>query len=332
MIQTPFTAVVAGVGSYIPDRVITNADLSNFVETSDEWIIPRTGIKERRFSEKHETTGFMAVEAGKKAIADANIDPDEIDFVVLASVTPDRVFPATANYVQAQLGINNAISFDLEAACSGMIYGLQTAVGQVRSGLARNALVIGAERMTALMDFTDRNVCVLFGDAAGALVIKGVPFEENKGILNFAGNSDGNMWNILYQEAGGSHKQPSLATIAGREHFIAMEGQDVFKQAVRNMEAVVRAAIGKSDTPPEAIDWFVPHQANTRIIESAYRRLGVPKEKVWINIDRFGNTTSASILLCLDEMKREGKLVAGNQVVLFTFGAGLTWGACHLIW
>ncbi len=332
MIQTPFTARIAGVGSYIPDRVITNADLSKYVETSDEWIIPRTGIKERRYSEKHETTGYMAIEASKKAIADANIDPEEIDFIVLASVTPDRVFPATANYVQAQLGIHDAISFDLEAACSGMIYGLQMATGQVRSGLARNALVIGAERMTSIMDFTDRNVCVLFGDAAGALVIKGEQFEENKGILNFAGSSDGNMWNILFQDAGGSFKQPNLSTIAGREHFIAMAGQDTFKQAVRNMEGVVRAALAKSDTPPEAIDWFVPHQANIRIIESAYRRLGVPKEKVWVNIDRYGNTTSASILLCLNEMKEKGELKPGQQVVLFTFGAGLTWGACHLIW
>jgi len=325
--------VIKGTGSYLPKRVFTNDEFSRVVDTSDEWITERTGIKERHFVGPNETNSYMAAEAGRLALDMAQVSADELDLIIIPTVTPERVFPSTASIVQARLGARNAACFDLEAACSGFIYALCCATALLRSGFFRNALVIGSEVMSAITNFTDRNTCVLFGDAASACYLEAQEsLDGNRGIIAFDLGSDGTLVSLLYQEAGGSAQPPTFESVAKEKHFIHMEGREVFKRAVRAMEQTLMTVLKKVGCKPEDVDWFIGHQANERILRSTRQRLGVDESKFYVNINRFGNTTAASIPLCLDDLNRAGKLRSGDRVVLFAFGAGLSWASAFVIW
>ncbi len=325
--------VIKGTGRYAPDRVFTNEDFEKLLDTSDEWITTRTGIKSRHFVSPGETCSLLGERAVWRILENANANPDEVELIIVPTVTPERVFPATASIIQGRIGAAKAACFDLNAACCGFIYALNTAYSYLRSGQYRNALVVGSEIMTSMANYTDRNTCVLFGDAAAGVFLEAVPAAGDKrGLRQFVLGSDGNLIDILYQFAGGSAAPATLETVLNEQHYIHMEGQEVFKHAVRRMEQTVRDVIAKDGVEPAEVNWFLGHQANQRIIQSTQRRLGVPPEKVYINIQRYGNTTSASIPLCLDELNEEGKLKPGDKIVLFSFGAGLTWASCYLIW
>jgi 3-oxoacyl-[acyl-carrier-protein] synthase-3 len=327
--------VVRGSGRYVPERVFSNEEFTAFVETSDEWITERTGIRERRFSAPGQLVSDMALLAAQDCLAKLGISSDDIDLIIVATVTGDTIFPATANWLQGKLGNKRAWSFDVNAGCGGFVYALSVATGLLRSGQNRYALVVGAEKMSAIMDFTDRSTCVLFGDAAACLLLEAVAPQDNPqhlGLQDFVLGSDGSLASILYQPAGGSNLPPSHASIEAHKHFIHMSGRDVYINAVRRMEQVVVDVLERCGQKPADVDWFVAHQANARIITSVQERLGVPPERVYINVERFGNTTAATIPLCLDELSEDGRLTSGQKVVLFTFGAGFTWGSCYLTW
>ena len=325
--------VIRGTGSYLPARVFTNDDYSEVVDTSDEWITERTGIKVRHLASPGETSSYMAAEAGRKALAMANASAENLELIIVPTVTPERVFPATAGLVQARLGAKKAGCFDLEAACSGFIYALACATSLLRTREFKNALVIGAEIMSAIVNFTDRSTCVLFGDAASAVYLEAVPGGDRpRGVLHFDLGSDGNFAHILYQEAGGSAQPPTVDSVLEEQHFVYMEGQEVFKRAVRTMEETVLRVLKKAQCPKEDVCWFIPHQANERIIRSVRERLGVDEERVYTNIQNYGNTTSASIPLCIDELNRSGKLKRGDKIVIFAFGAGLSWASAFIVW
>ncbi len=327
-------SVISGTGSYVPPTILTNHDLEQMVDTSDEWITTRTGIKRRHITRDGETNSYMAVRAARAALEQAGLEPEDISALVLPTVTPEYVFPATAQLVQAELGLKDALTFDLNAACSGFIYALNVADNLVRSGDHRHVLVIGSEVMTAITNWEDRSTCVLFGDAAAAVVLSayqprdGEPF----GLGKFVVGSNGKLYKLLYQPAGGSLMPPSHKTVDQRLHSVHMHGNEVFKKAVRYLERVVSGVLEKNQRKPEDIRWYVPHQANRRIIMAVAERFGIPEERVYVNIHEYGNTTAASIPLCLDELNRQGKLEPGDELILFTFGAGFTWGGCHLVW
>lgn len=328
-----FDVVIRGTGSYIPRRVFTNNDFAQILDTSDEWIRTRTGIVERRLASPGETNSLMAAHAGKLALEMASVSAEEVEVIAVPTVTPERVFPATAALVQARLGAVKAACFDLEAACSGFIYALACVTSMLRTGMFRNALVIGSEVMSAITNFTDRNQCVLFGDAASAFYLEAVPKADySRGVLHFHLGSDGTQVGILYQYAGGSAQPPTFESVRREEHFIHMEGQEVFKRAVRVMYETVHEVLRKANCAPSEVDWFIGHQANERILRSTRERLGVSPEKLYINIDRYGNTTAASIPLCVDELNRAGKIKRGDKIVLFAFGAGLSWASAFIIW
>jgi len=327
--------IVRSVGSYVPERVMKNDEFAAFLDTSDEWIATRTGIRERHLATAGETNSDMALKATLKCLERAQMEPDELDLILVPTVTPDTVFPATANWLQGKLNCKRAWSFDLNAGCSGFIYSLAVVNGMLQSGMIRNALVMGSEKMSMLADFTNRTTCVLFGDAAGCLLLEAVDPEQNPpgyGIKDFYLKSDGSLASILMQEAGGSNKPSTYKTVAAHEHYIYMDGQQVFKHAVRRMYESVMEVLKQVEVDPADVDWFIGHQANQRIIKSTQERLKVPKEKVYLNVQRYGNTTSATIPLCLDELYTEGKLKPGDKTVLFTFGTGFTWGSCYLVW
>jgi 3-oxoacyl-[acyl-carrier-protein] synthase-3 len=327
--------VVRSTGRYVPERVFTNHEFEAIIETSDEWIRERTGIHERRMAAPGEKNSDMALAACRQALERAGVDAREVGFVVVATVTPDTVFPATANWLQGKLGAVNAWSFDLSAACGGFIYGLSVATGLVRTGQVKYALVIGAEKMSAILDYTSRETCVLFGDGAAAVLLEGVDPADNPlgyGIKEFVLGSDGNLAEILWQPDGGSNSPPTVDTLERHGHFVHMQGREVYKHAVRRMNQVVTEVLDKVQIAPEEVDWFVPHQANVRIIQSVQERLGLPMDRFYVNIDRYGNTTAATIPLCIDELAEQGRLRPGSKVVLFTFGAGFTWGSCYLVW
>lgn len=325
--------VIKGTGRYTPDRVFTNEDFEKVLDTSDEWITTRTGIKSRHFVSPGETCSLLGERAAQRILDSAGARAEDIELIIVPTVTPERVFPATASIIQGRIGASKAACFDLNAACCGFIYALATAYNYLRSGMYHNALVIGSEIMTSMANYTNRNTCVLFGDAAAGLYLEAVPSTgEKRGIRHFVLGSDGTLIDILYQYAGGSAAPATIDTVLKEQHYIYMEGQEVFKHAVRRMDQTVRDVIAKDGVEPSEVDWFLGHQANQRIIQSTQRRLGVSEEKVYLNIERYGNTTSASIPLCIDELKEEGKLKPGDKVVLFSFGAGLTWASCYLIW
>jgi len=327
--------VVRSTGRYLPERVVHNEEFSAFLETNDAWITERTGIKERRYAAPGETTSDMGLKASLQCLERAGVSPEDIDLIIVPTVTPDTIFPATANWIQGKLGNKKAWSFDLNAGCSGYVYALSVASSLLAAGRNRYALVVGTEKMTAISDFTDRTTCVLFGDAAACFLLEGVDAADNPqgfGLRHFYTQSDGTLAPILLQHAGGSNKPPTYKTVAAHEHFIYMEGQEVYKNAVKRMSQASREVLAMAGVDAADVDYFVAHQANARIIEAVQRMLKVPAEKVYINVQRYGNTTSATIPLCVDELVCDGKLHDGSKLVLFTFGTGFTWGSCYLVW
>lgn len=321
---------IIGTGSYVPENVVTNFDLEKMVDTSDEWIRSRTGIKERRILDKEKGSSYMAIEAAKKALEASELEPNDIDLIIVSTVTPDMMFPSTACLVQENLKCKNAAAFDLEAACSGFLYGLSVAYSFVSSGIYKNILLIGTDTLSRITDWTDRNTCVLFGDGAGAAIISEVP--EGRGILGLDLGADGEGKNLLKLSAGGSLMPATEDTIKSKLHYIYMEGNEVFKFAVRKMEEISLKIIEKSKLNLGDIDYLVPHQANMRIIESARKKLKLSENKVYVNLENYGNMSSASIPVALDEAVRKNKIKDNDIVLLIGFGGGLTWGAMVLRW
>lgn len=321
--MTQVRSAVTGIGSYLPEKVVTNADLARFVDTSDEWIVERTGIRQRHQAADDQPTSDLAVEAARRALAQAGKTAADVDLIIVATTTPDSTFPATAALVQAKLGAPVGIAFDVQAVCSGFVYALSVADGFVARGRARCALVIGAEEMTRLMDWTDRTTCVLFGDGAGAFVLEpreGKGTKEDQGILGFALRCDGSKSDLLYVDGG-----PSTTGTVGH---LRMLGNQVFRHAVVNIsEAIVAATEAAAVTIPE-VDWFVPHQANQRIIRGVGERLGLDESRVVSTVDRHANTSAASIPLAMDAAMQDGRIKPGDLIVLEAMGGGLTWGAC----
>lgn len=316
---------ILGTGSCLPKKVVTNADLEKIVDTSDEWITTRTGIKERRIAEKDEATSDLAYGAAKAAIEDAGIDANDIQLVIVATVTGDYRFPSTSCLVQDKLGIKNAVAFDISAACSGFIYSLEVARQFILSGTYKKALVIGAEKMSSIIDWEDRNVCVLLGDGAGACVLGEV--EQGKGVLGTYMSVDGGCSRLLNVPAGGSVLPASHETIDKHLHFMKMEGREVFKRAVTVMSRSGLEVLEQCNLKIEDIDYFIPHQANIRIIESIGKKLNISMDKVYTNVDRYGNMSAASVPVALDEAIKKGVVKKGHKILLVAFGAGFTWGS-----
>jgi len=322
-------ARIAGTGSYAPANVVTNADLERMVATSDEWIRERTGIRERRIAATGEACSDLAVQAGKRALTAAGLAATDLDMILVATCTGDYPLPATACLVQHQLGATKAAACDLSAACCGFVYALSVADAYVKNGM-RHVLVIGSEVMSAITDWTDRNTCVLFGDGAGAVVVSASDGE--RGILSTHLRSDGTLCELIMVPGGGSRTPPSEKVIAERLQYIKMKGNETFKVAVRNLEEIARATLSSNDLRVEDLDLYVPHQANVRILKAVIERLGLPIEKVLLNLDRYGNTSAASIPIALDEAVREGRIKDGSLVMLGAFGAGLTWASALIRW
>ena len=323
-------AAVTGIHGYVPDDVLSNEELATLVDTNDEWISTRTGIKTRHILKgEGKGTSDMGAEAVKSLLEKTNTSPDEIDLLICATVTPDMQFPATANIIADKVGIKNAFHFDINAACSGQLYALTTAAMYIESGNYKKVILVGADKMSSIVDYTDRATCVIFGDAAGALLLEPTS-DDTIGIIDSIHQSDGSGRIHLHQKAGGSVKPSSHETVDAREHFIYQEGQAVFKFAVSRMADVSVEMMKKHNIEPDDLDWLVPHQANLRIIEATARRMGIRKEKVMINIQKYGNTTSATIPLCLWEW--ENQLKKGDNIILAAFGGGFTWGSVYLKW
>lgn len=320
-------AYISGTGSYLPERILTNAELEKMVETSDEWIVQRSGIKERRIAAKDETTADMAIKAARRAIEAAGIDPERINGIIVATTTPDSTFPAVAVKVQAALGIPPCLAFDVQAVCSGFIYALSTANAFIRTGSANCMLVIGAEKMSSIIDWNDRSTCVLFADGAGAVILEEREASDDEGLdgqgihsTHMYANGEGK--DLLYVDGG--------VSTTGEVGHIKMEGKEVFKYAVKYLAEIVGEVFAQNRIHPDQIDWLVPHQANIRIIESTAKKLDMPMEKVVVTIDRHGNTSAASIPLALDEAVRDGRIKRGQMVLLEAMGGGFTWGAALL--
>ncbi len=331
MSSAPQSIVILGTGSYTPKKVVTNDDMAQFVETSDEWIRSRSGICERHFAAEGEHTSDMAAAAGQRALEASGIDRSEIDLIIVATMTADMPFPSTACLVQSKLGLPNTTAFDLQAACSGFVYAMNVASSMLLSGRYNKALIIGAEKMSSILDFQDRATCVLFGDGAGAAVL-GRSDVENVGVLGSLGGTDGSNPEILYQPAGGSAIPASAESIAARQHYIKMNGKEVFKLAVRVMGQTSTDIVEQFGYTTEDLSLVIPHQANMRIIDSLAKRLKIPLEKFHNNLDRYGNTSAASVGIALDEAYRAGRIQSGDLVLLVAFGAGLTWAASLIKW
>jgi 3-oxoacyl-[acyl-carrier-protein] synthase-3 len=323
-------AGILGTGHSYPEGILTNEDLTKIVETSDEWITTRTGIKQRRKAAADEYTSLFAVRSARQAIERARLDPADIDLLLCATVTPDQILPSTGCIVQAELGANNAAAMDIVAACSGFLYGLSMADSMIKTGQVRNAVVVGAEILTQYVDYTDRQTCVLFGDGAGAAVLG--PIEGNRGILASKIRSDGRYEEQLYSPGGGTRRRPSPETLAAGDHFFKMKGNELFKVAVRSMAEVSRDVLDQAGVKSDEIALFIPHQANQRITEAVAERLKVDMSKVYSNIAVHGNTSSASIPIALDECVEAGRVEEGDLVLMASFGGGVTWGAVLLRW
>lgn len=321
------TAAITGIQGYVPDYVLTNEELSKIVDTSDEWITSRTGIKERRIL-KEGGSSDIAAAAVKALLEKKQIDPLEIDLVICATVTPDYPFPSTANVVCDKIGMKNAWGYDLIAACSGFIYGLATGAQFIETGRYKKVLVIGVDKMSAILDYEDRTTCVIFGDGGGVALLE--PNEEGFGVQDFILRSDGAGRNYLLQPAGGSLQPATHETVDKRLHFVKQEGKQVFKFAVTNMAEVSAEIMEKNNLTADDVDWLVPHQANLRIIDATADRMGLPKEKVMINIQKYGNTTAGTLPLCLWDYEKQ--LKKGDTLILSAFGGGFTWGAVYLKW
>lgn len=330
MTSTPSRSVIRATGMAVPEKIVTNADFERIVDTSDEWITTRTGIKERRMAGDGQNTADMAAEAGRVTLADAGLDPAEVDVLILSTATPDHLLPATACEAQAILGCENAAAFDISAACAGWLYGVSLADALITSGMHDDVLVIGAEKMSAILDYTDRTTCVLFGDGAGAaLVSRGGG--NGRGILGTHMRTNGRQARLLWRPAGGAAMPSTEETRADRMEFVKQEGREIFKQAVMCMEDACRRVLDATDRRISDIDLVIPHQANIRIIDAVASRLGVERDRVFVNIDRYGNTSSASIPIALDEARRQGRVGEGSTILMTAFGGGLAWGASVVV-
>ena len=322
-------AAITAVAGFLPDNIVTNADLEKIIDTTDEWITSRTGIKQRHLeNDPNRATSDMGVEAVKLLCKKRGINPEEIDLLICGTVTPDMVFPATANLIAAKIGAKNAWSFDLSAACSGFIYGLTTGAQFIESGRYKKVVVVGADMMSRIIDYTDRTTCVIFGDGAGAVLLE--PSTDDVGIVDFILHSDGNGASALHMKAGGSLRPASHETVDNKMHYVYQEGQSVFKNAVYNMAEVSAAIMTKNNLTDKDVTWLAAHQANKRIIDATASRMGVGPEKVMMNIERYGNTTAGTIPLLLWDYEKQ--LKKGDTIILAAFGGGFTWGAIYLKW
>ncbi len=328
--KNDFGVGILGLGIYVPEKILTNKDLEKMVDTSDEWIVERTGIRERRVADENTATSDLATRAAEKALAEAGTSPDEIDLIIACTATPDMFFPSVACLVQANLQAANAAAFDLAAGCSGFMYGIATGSQFIKSGFYKKILVIGAETLTRIMDYTDRNTCVLFGDGAGAVVLG--QCEPGYGIIGLDIGADGTSGDLLKLPAGGSRMPASAETVANRLHYVHMNGNEVFKFAVKVVGESAFKALDNAGITAADIDLLIPHQANIRIIQSAAKRLKMPMEKVMVNVDKYGNTSSASIPIALREAIDAGRVKDGDIIVAVGFGAGLTWASCVIKW
>lgn len=320
---------ITGIGSYAPERVMGNDELAQMVDTSDEWIVERTGIRERRVADPGQALSDLALPAAHDALEQAGVDPRSLELVIVATVTPDMAFPSTGAILADRLEAKDAAAYDLSAGCTGFVYALAQAHGMVASGLVERALVVGGDVLSRIIDWEDRSTCVLFGDGAGAVVLERVP---EGGFLGFELGADGSGGPQLYMPAGGSRAPASAETVAGRQHFAKMNGREVFKFATRVLVDSAEKVLGKCEIPVGDVDVYVPHQANVRIIEHARRKLGIPEERVVVNVDRFGNTSSGSIPLALGDAAEDGRLREGELVLMTGMGAGLTWGSALIEW
>jgi len=321
---------IVGTGSYVPDRILTNADLEKIVDTTDEWITTRSGIKERRIAPDYICTSDMATEAARRAMDQAGIRAEEIDLIICATITPDMPFPATACVIQNKIGAKRAAAFDLEAACSGFLYGLEVGQQFITSGTYDTVLVIGAEKLSTIVDWQDRSTCVLFGDGAGAAILRSRG--EEHGILTTCMGADGSQADILMMPAGGSKFPASKESVSAGMHHLKMSGKEVYKQAVIAMQTAAEEALQKCNLTINDIKCVIPHQANSRIIEAIADRLGAPMEKIYMNLQRYGNVSAASVAIALDEAAREGRFQRGDLILLVVFGSGLTWASCVIQW
>lgn len=324
------TCSISAVGSYVPGKVLTNDDLEKRIDTTNEWITTRTGIKERRIADDDEHTSDMAAHAAQRALERAEVDPADVDLIILATITPDMPFPATACLVQEKLGAHNAAAFDIEAACSGFVYALEIGQQFIMSRTYNTVLVIGAEKLSSIMDWEDRNTCVLFGDGAGAAVLQNR--ENSHGLLTACMGADGRKASILSQPGGGCLHPATAKTVSDRLHFLRMDGKDVFKSAVNAMATAAREALGRCELEIDRIKCIIPHQANMRILKAVGDRLGASEDQVFSNLERYGNTSAASVAIALDEAVEQGKVERGDLILLLVFGAGLTWGAAIIEW
>lgn len=330
MTSRKYNAAITAIGMYVPDKILDNAFFERIVETTDEWITSRTGIKERRLLENGATSD-LATGAAKDLMKKYNISPEEIDCIIVATVTPDMFFPATACIVQDKIGASNAWGFDLSAACSGFLFAFQTACSLVESGSYQKVLLIGADKMSSIVDYTDRNNCILFGDAGAAVLIE--PTEDkNVGLINSLLRIDGSGRETLHMKGGGSLNPSSHDTVDKKMHYLYQDGKAVFKVAVKGMADIAYEIMKKNNLTSDDVAYLVPHQANLRIIDATAQRMGLGKEKVMINIDKYGNTTAATIPLCLVDYYRSGKLKKGDKLIFSAFGAGYTWGASYVVW
>lgn len=327
--MSKITAAITGVGGFVPDYILDNKELETMVDTTDEWITTRTGIKERRILKgKDQGTSVLGIGAVKNLIEKTGLDPLSVDLLIFATTTPDMVFPATANIVAAECGMDNAFSYDIGAACSGFMYALNTGAQFIESGRYKKVVVIGGDKMSSIIDYEDRSTCIIFGDGAGAVLLE--PNTEGNGLIDSYLRSDGKGWVHLHQKAGGSRRPPTVDTVLAKEHFVYQEGQTVFKFAVTNMADACTRIMQRNSLSAEDVNWLVPHQANLRIIDYTAEKMGLPKEKVMINIHKYGNTTSGTIPLCLWEW--ESQLKKGDILILAAFGGGFTWGSTYIKW
>ena len=323
-------ARVTGTGAYLPDRRLTNQELERMVETSDRWIVERTGIRERRIAAPDEATSDLATAAGRQALTASGVSASSVELIIVATATPDMLFPSTACLVQERLGAKQAFAFDLSAACTGFLYALAVADQYIRAGTYRTVLVIGAEVLSRMVDWTDRTTCILFGDGAGAVVVQADG--GTRGVLSTHLHSDGSLWDLIHIPGGGSRRPPSAETVADRMNFVKMKGSETFRVAVRALEEVAREALTANGLSTDDVALLIPHQANLRILQAVAERLSLPAEKMVINVDRYGNTSAASIPIALDEAVRAGRVRPNDLLLLEAFGAGLTWGAAVVRW
>ena len=321
---------ITGTGSYAPKKILDNFDLEKMVDTSDEWITERTGIKERRIADSSEAASDLSVEASKRALQSAGLKPKEIDMIIVATVSGDMPLPSTASFLQHKLGAKSAAAFDLNAACSGFIYGLATADSFIRARSFKKILLVGVEVLSRFTDWEDRTTCILFGDAAGAVVIE--PTEKDRGVLSTHIYSDGSLWELICLPGGGSKCPSSKESVEKRQHYIKMKGNETFKVAVRTLEKIVVDTLKANKIKPSELSLLIPHQANLRIIQATAQRLNLSMDRVVVNIDRYGNTSSASIPVALDEAVRTGRICDGDYILLEAFGGGLTWGSALIKW